>query len=312
MEKKIFRGLIYSVILAGVLIFLLGFYADFSNFLKAVLRFKPSTLFLVAALSFLNYLTRFARWNYYLNKAKIQVEFKVSFYTFFSGLLMSVTPGKAGEILKSLILKDTREVPIAKSAPVVFAERLTDLLAVIVLAACFSFSFKVDYRIILAGLFLVVVSAGIFMSDRSLNFFKKVFSLHERLEKFIESLHELFLGVRRLLGALPLLFGTFFGILAWLFEALGFYFLLLTFFSNYNFFLAVFTYTISTLAGAISMLPGGLVFTEATMSGILMATGLKKAEAIATTVVIRGLTLWFGAFVGLLTFTLAKKIMKIS
>ena len=46
-----------------------------------------------------------------------------------------MTPGKVGELLKSYLLKQIRGTPISTSAPIVMAERLTDGLAMLVLAS---------------------------------------------------------------------------------------------------------------------------------------------------------------------------------
>lgn len=47
---------------------------------------------------------------------------------------MSVTPGKIGEVFKSYLLKEQIGTPISKSAPIVFAERITDFLSLVLLS----------------------------------------------------------------------------------------------------------------------------------------------------------------------------------
>src|SRR5262249_30736530 len=52
---------------------------------------------------------------------------------FTSGMVMAVTPGKVGEVLKSYLLKRINGTPISASAPIVLAERLTDGLSMLLL-----------------------------------------------------------------------------------------------------------------------------------------------------------------------------------
>ena len=65
-----------------------------------------------------------------------------SFLTFLSGFVLTVTPGKVGEVFKSLVLFETHGVPIARTAPIVVAERVTDLIGVIILIVLGSLGFS--------------------------------------------------------------------------------------------------------------------------------------------------------------------------
>ena len=58
---------------------------------------------------------------YYLKLLDIKISASDSKSIFFSGLAMSATPGKLGELLKSYLLKKITDVPVSKSAPVIFA-----------------------------------------------------------------------------------------------------------------------------------------------------------------------------------------------
>ncbi len=93
------------------------------------------------ALAFSNYLLRFLKWEYYLGVLGIRgVPKGESLLIFLSGFVLTVTPGKVGEVFKSLILKEIRGVPIERTAPIVVAERVTDLIGVITLIAIGSLS----------------------------------------------------------------------------------------------------------------------------------------------------------------------------
>ena len=59
------------------------------------------------------------------------------------------------------------------------------------------------------------------------------------------------------------------------------------------------------LVGAISVLPGGLGSTEATMVGLLASQGVPFEIAIVATGVVRVTTLWFAVALGLLALPVA-------
>ena len=55
-----------------------------------------------------------------------------------------MTPGKLGEAVKALLLRESRGIPAARTAPIVIAERFTDLVGLLLLAAVGAFTFEVD------------------------------------------------------------------------------------------------------------------------------------------------------------------------
>ena len=103
-----------------------------------------------------NYVIRFVRWEIYLRGLDIRVPLAASATTFFAGFAMSITPGKVGELLKSAMLKEQFDVPIARSAPVVVAERVTDLAGMALLIAWGGMTFPGGV-LISAGSSLVVL-----------------------------------------------------------------------------------------------------------------------------------------------------------
>ena len=70
----------------------------------------------------------------------------------------------------------------------------------------------------------------------------------------------------------------------------------------------VFIYAISTIAGAISMLPGGLGSTELGMSLLLRKlVGASVGQATAATFLIRIITLWFAVVLGAIVLAANQK-----
>ena len=58
-----------------------------------------------------------------------------------SGLITSITPGKMGELLKSYLVKQIKNIPISKTAPIIFAERITDSTSLMVISIIGAYSF---------------------------------------------------------------------------------------------------------------------------------------------------------------------------
>lgn len=64
---------------------------------------------------------------------------------------------------------------------------------------------------------------------------------------------------------------------------------------------ATFVYAFATLIGALTMLPGGLITTEGSMTGLLQRFGVAKSPAAAATLVVRACTLWFAVGLGVVS-----------
>jgi len=71
----------------------------------------------------LNYAIRAVRWVWYLHILEIPVKLKESVPIFLIGLMLSATPGKAGELFKSYLLKLACGARMSRTAPVVVVER---------------------------------------------------------------------------------------------------------------------------------------------------------------------------------------------
>src|SRR6185437_6083543 len=123
--------------------FAIALYSGVGKIAASLQHFAWWTFAAACGLASANYVLRFLKWEYYLSVLGIRgVPKGESFLTFLSGFVLTVTPGKVGEVFKSLILFQLRGVPIQRTAPIVVAERLTDLIGVITLIAVGSVSFR--------------------------------------------------------------------------------------------------------------------------------------------------------------------------
>ncbi len=310
--KFIWDKLALSFILTILVFFFLGVYADFNKLLKALRNFQIIWFVSILTLALLNYVIRFLRWHYYLRALDFKVEIKTSATIFFTGLAMSITPGKLGELLKCFLLKEKSGLRISASAPVVISERYTDLVAVLLLIGAGISFFSVGRLVFLFGLLLGFLLFFVFTSSdffvEKIGFFLSRFSIGAYLTQGAKESSK---GFRKLLQGKKLIFGTSMGVLAWFCECLAFYLVLLGFrWNEPSLFSATFIYALSTLAGALTMLPGGLGATEGSMTALLVIFRLNPDISAAATLIIRACTLWFAVIIGLISYFLHRKMVE--
>lgn len=264
---------------------------------------------LILAFALLNYLLRFIRWDYYLKTIGIKIKSTDSLGIFLSGLTMSVTPAKLGEVFKSYLLKRLDGTEVSRSVPVVFAERITDVLGLLVLAAISFSAFRYGKEVLIVVLILLLAIIVILQSkwvgqkllaiSKPIPFINK---LSDSLKMAYESAYTLF-RFRNLIVAIVI------SVVSWGFECLAMYFVLQAFGVDVSLLFSTFVFSFSSLVGAVSMIPGGLVVAEGSFAGLLILSGVAKEIAASATVIIRLCTLWFGVVVGLITlFLFSKKI----
>lgn len=302
------RTLIPTALLSALVLLGLALYADAPSLLAALESFDLRVLPIALALASLNYVARYARWHYYLRHSGIEVPPGTSAGIFLTGLSMSITPGKLGELLKCFMLRDRFGTRIATSAPIVVAERYTDLVSILALVAIGATRFEGSGPVLVAGgVAVLIVLAVVTFSDSVLTRVGTRLSaklLQGRLAE-TEWVRESAVGFRSLLRGKPLAFGTALGALAWVFECVAFLLVLRGFGENGVTLLgATFTYATATLAGALSMLPGGLGATEASMAALLSGLGVSRDAAAGATLIIRACTLWWGVLVGVLAYVI--------
>jgi glycosyltransferase 2 family protein len=270
-------------------------------------------------LSSANYLLRFWKWELALGWLEIRAgsggqhpptELKLgrSLEIYLAGLSMSVTPGKVGEVLRSVLLRASNGIPFTRTAMVVVADRLSDLVALVVLALIGISDFQ-EYlpHVIVA---LVVVAAGVVVlgSPRLFGGILDGVGRIPKLAKLADQARELIASSAALLKLPRLGLLSAISVLGWGLECVG-YWLILNAFPGVeaSLRLCVFLWSATTLLGALSFLPGGLGATEGSL-GLLVARfalGVSSSVALASTLLIRLCTLWYGELVGavaLLTF----------
>jgi glycosyltransferase 2 family protein len=296
MSFKTIQGKLLASLLIGLaVVVVMGLVSDAREVGRDLGSFRWELLPLILGLTVLNYGLRWLKWEYYLRRLDLArgVGLLDSGLIFCAGLVMSVTPGKLGEVFKSYLLRRVNGTAVSRSAPVVLAERLTDGLAMLLLMAL-GMTLYPPARIVFAVL-VVATLAGILV----LQFRRLSLALIDGVgrmplgTKLAPRLHTAYDSTRQLLEWRVLLVATLISVVSWGAECLAFYYVLVGLGVEGTPLLllqATFIFAASTLFGLVSLLPS---------VGLLVAiVGLSAATATTATILIRFCTLWFGVLVG--------------
>ncbi len=297
---------VLSVMLLGVCLYgALVVYRDTSAISAVLARYAWSTFALACALAFGNYMLRFLKWEYYLARLDIRGIPKLdSLLVFLSGFVLTITPGKVGEVFKSVILFQLKKIPIERTAPIVIAERVTDLIGIIAIITIGSSSFQGG--LIWAGFGAATVAAllvFIAFPRVSTPFLKLLPRLPGPLGRFGERLgpkiDEALHGLRAIVAPAQLVWPTLLSIVAWSLEGIGLWVILRGFGEISSIARTMFFYSTATLAGALVPVPGGLGVTEKLLEEQMARLGgIPAATATASMILVRFATLWFAVAVG--------------
>lgn len=309
--NKLGRHIAFAVAGAALLYLVLTVvYTDGKAVLAGLLGFPVSMLLFGLLLAALNYGFRFLKWHYYLRQLQIDVPLYESALTFVGGFALTVTPGKIGELLKSYLLRESYGIPIARSAPIVLAERLTDLVSLLLLSLLGMGAWMTRQQRYLVAIgfglcaLLLVGLSWRRLAHRTLDVLDGVpprrisTALVPRLRTFYDAAHVL-------LRPLPLLVAVLLSTAAWFFECLAFEYVMKGAGAPVPLLLCIFIYSLMTVAGALAFVPGGLGVTEGGMALLLgKLGGVARPQAVAATLITRVITLWFAVLLGVLALLL--------
>jgi uncharacterized protein (TIRG00374 family) len=200
------------------------------------------------------------------------------------------------------MLRESHDVPLARSGPIVVAERLTDLIALLLLGGIG----MLDIR---GGIWGAALSAAavllliVLVSSRALwerlvhlvtapRFTRR---LRQKLMDTHASLHDL-------VTPAALLYGSVLSIVAWWLQGMALFFIARSFAGvELSMSHAMVAYCAPVLAGTLAMIPGGLGLTELSMAGALKqlsGPAMTASIAAAVTILVRLVTFWLAILFG--------------
>ncbi len=293
-KKKIIFAFLLSFLLFAVIFFL----SDIRAVLLVIQSFDLKFLPLIFCLAPLNYCLRFVKWEYFRKKINIDIDQKESAAIFLAGLSMTVTPAKVGEVLKAWLLKKRYDVKLEKGISLVAAERFTDAVSMLILAAAGA-AVSGYGREILFLVALILLGAGFLFKNTYL--LPKVISIMSQvtfLKRFSETAAGFHKSMQLLLDLKSFLYATALGVVSWSLEGVIIFLAFKALGVEFPLFLSVMVVSFSALVGAVSMLPGGLGAAEGSIFALLLLFGISPAHAAPVTLLTRISTLWLGVALG--------------
>lgn len=295
--------LIWAMLLGVAVYAFAAIYVGFGAIRQSLAAFHWSTFAVALGLATLNYALRFLKWRYYLARLGVTgIPVLDNLLIFLSGFVLTITPGKVGEVFKSAVLAKTHGVPAHRTAPIVVADRLTDAISIIILIVIGGAAFAGGLLWAAAGTCAVMAGLALILWPApSLWLVARLASGPERLRRFAPKLEEALKNLREIASPAALLWPTAISVLAWGAEGVALFVLIRGFGESVPLGVAVFFYSTATLAGALVPVPGGLGIVEGLIQKQLVGLGgVAEGPATAAMILVRFATLWWAVLVGFL------------
>ncbi|MBN2469843.1 MAG: flippase-like domain-containing protein [Anaerolineae bacterium] len=301
-RNKIIMGLALGFGVVAVTMLL----SDVNQLAAQAVTFPWAIMLPVLVLRVLNWGLRFVKWHFYLGVVGVrELRRKDSAAVFVSGFVLALSPGKVAEVLKAVVIKSLTGTPVARTLPVVGAERLSDGVAVLILLALSIGMLAADeYWPVVFGALGAIGLLVLVLQYRRLCFWlldraaalPVIRRLAGPLRDFYTSSYEIVrwknLGVAVGLGTL-----------ANLLDGVGVYLILVGLgkaATLATFFEALLVISLSVVVGSLSALPGGLGAADFSIGMTMRAVvGLDPAAAGFATLLARFVQLWWGVLVGM-------------
>jgi uncharacterized protein (TIRG00374 family) len=319
-SRQLIRGVVLGLVLALIVFTGLTIAGDFRELRDSISRFRWIYLLPIVGLTIWNYWWRFRKWEIYLEALGVpHIPRTTGLPIFLSGFAMSVTPGKVGEIIKAFYVRRETNAPVERVSGAVVAERGTDALAMLVLALVGATQFSYGRWFVAAIVVLAGLTLFALRQPRIVGFAVRILQRMPILNRFAHLAESFLDATTHLLSPRLLALGTGLGVISWIGECVAFFLVLLGLGLNASWSLlmiAIFVLAVSSLAGGISMLPGGLGVADASVAGMLLVLvedpEMTDALAISATLLIRFATLWFAVLIGAIMLLVLRRRTRVA
>ncbi len=299
-----FRKWFVWALAAGVLLYVGGsVWAGFKDVGDQLAGFNWLLYVPVLLLTVGNYSLRFFKWHYLLGRLSVHISLWEDARIFIAGLAMVISPGKAGELLKPYLVSRRTNATMATTIPALVTERLTDGIAMLILAAISVSTYAADKIQWVAIPAAVVVAGLVILASERLSL--AILGLMGKLpgiSKIADKLVEMYQAMRTCLAPAPFFITVVLSLVAWWLECLGFAMVLWGLgvdSSAASLDASTFLYAFATIAGGA--MPGGLGVADSALAvGAVTIMGIQDAVAVTASLLIRVATLWFGVMMGAL------------
>jgi uncharacterized protein (TIRG00374 family) len=265
----------------------------------------------------INFIVRELKWDFFRRAAGIRVPRFGSFLVFFSGYSMAISPARAGELIKPFMYHEYFGQKMRRSVPLVFCERVSDLLGMILLAAITLTSYMIavsarlhssaGYVGLLYGFLLFSTVFMLFMiwfirQKRFVYGLLLKLGRSERLGFICHRARKLYYSTYPLLTIRNLLISSLVAVFSWFWECVAILLIIRGVgAAEVTLAQATFVFCMSTIFGGfLFFLPGGIGGFEASCAVMLQLLGVDKARAVSSIFITRFSTLFFAVALGFL------------
>ena len=305
---------LFVIILAITVYTIIVIISDIETLVDHLQSAKIEFILLGVFVVFVGLIPRSFRWYLMIRELGIKVDWKPVIPIYFSGLAFGLSPGRLGEVAKSIYLKRLIDAPIQKTAPTIIVERLLDVIAVLVISLSAFLLIGEKHIMIIISFFILLICLFLIYKKtyliKILNKTQRIPFLGKFSNNLIATIDIIFVLLKPKLFIKMLILS----VISWMIESLVVYFVLKAFDIDLSIIRSAFIYVTSSLVGAASFLPGGIGTTEGGFIGLFLLENIPYQEAIGPVIIIRSITLWlliiFGIIIGKLTemFILKKEI----
>jgi len=277
-------------------------YSDIDKFSKSIFEIDYRIIPIILALSSLSLFLLALRFHRLVRALDIKISLRKSILIYFAGLSFGVTPGGAGTIIKSHMIKNQYGDPISKTAPIIFIEKWNELNSVLLIIAITVIIASItEARIIIAiGLVFSVSFLAIVRNKTIFLIFKKIM-IRFRLSKYEEMIENSQNAFKILTTVKITCEGLIITTAAKIIEAFSAYLAFKALKMQIDFVFSTQVFFTSILSGVLTFIPGGFVVTEASMLGLFLKYGIDFTMASIAVIFARLMTIWYATILGLIT-----------
>lgn len=317
--RKIFN---FLLILFGIyILYQLIATLDYDLVLSTIDYFSFSSLATILLFVFIIVWLRVFRWRFLVKETLgITLSWKFAFYSFIVGFATgSFTVGRVGEISKPLLLKEKYGVRVSHSLPLIFLERLFDLLALMLfffvslLFVPLSNSFQsAVYLLLFLFVFLIIL---LFVFPKKIHYFISwIITKFIKNNLFAEKMHTLnksvLAGLIKLTEKRVLIIILISSLGAMFFELVRLSFIFNVIKIPLRFADITFAFCGSILLSQFTFVPGGIGVTEASQAFLFQTiTAIPLAQLTTGVLFDRLLTYYLLTFIGVMILLSAKSIL---
>ncbi|WP_171043715.1 lysylphosphatidylglycerol synthase transmembrane domain-containing protein [Pseudoalteromonas spongiae] len=285
------RKFFLVIALAFVLAIAIKEFPEFKDIFNTAHKISILSIVIALSLSLLSYFLRSIRWLHYVRLKEREMSPTYHFLVYMSGFAFTLTPGKVGELMRSVHLKQ-KLIPFRYTLSCFLSERGVDLICVLILG---NLALTLVLEHVIYGLMTPLLIVLLLNLQTLLKLISKLKSL-----KILRELEKLW-NTKISLRALAL------GLCSWSLQGIVLFNFISALESTLPVHLAISIYCFSLIIGALSMIPGGLGATELSITWLLTNFNVPLDTAILSAILTRMCTLWPAIILGIISCWILKR-----